>query len=931
MKLSGLFITEGECVRRLNLIALTCLIITLAISGYSVKAVADLRDFSAGHTLAEASMVVDARMYDLHLPALSVAEALTLLSEQTDLLVLFPYEIAASRTANAVIGRYRLQYALNLMLQGSGLSGGLTQDDVITISLRPNERAGDSMNSKKQMFAALTAMLMGSGSSVSALGQEVAAAGGHRGLDEIIVTATKRESNLNETASSIAAISGEDISSKGLSDMDDYLRITPGVSFIDRGTGQNAIIVRGIQSDPQLGQRMSGPTVGVYFGEAPISGLGIQGASTDIKLVDMERVEILRGPQGTLFGSGALSGAVRNIPNAPNLSEVEGSLKTEFSSTSKFGGENSKFEGVLNIPLIEEVLALRVVAYRHDDSGYIKNVAGSDPDFSQKFVGLLEPGQVLSIDEDEVGTTITEGGRLTALWKPTEDLDITFQYIHQEVEQDGTPYIHLETGTYTQAVNQVGDAFSNGDDLIDSSGSVLSGNRGDGLTDDLDTYNLVVEYDLGWASLLSSTFYVEEDSLSLYDVHFDLANVPTSLLQPETSEAFMQEVRLASQNIDRWQYLIGAYYENIAHDYKLPLRRTGDVSATVPSFLIPFGQGSNLVADYTVEGDMTQKAVFGEISYEIIDNLTATVGARWFEYKRAEDTTSLGLFGDFVDNDKERNEDGTNFKASISFTPNDDALVYAQWAEGFRLGNVQLPIPLSLCDVEDVNGDGNPDQDGVLDGTNAAFTDSFSSDSVSSFELGGKFTLLENRMQFNTAVFRTIWKDIPISSRSPTCFFSLVVNAGEAVSQGFEVELVYQATDSLVVNVGGSYSNTELSIDTPELDSVAGDRLPASPDYNISLGLQYDYLLAGHEAYLRSDYAYVGGFYNNFQQSGFQLGSYGQLNASAGVRFNNFTFSIFGKNLTNQDDLTWIGNFESNTPAYRLRPVTVGVNLGYRF
>lgn len=249
-------------------------------------------------------------------------------------------------------------------------------------------------------------------------------------LEEVVVTSSRRATSLNDTATSVAAIGSEEISRRDLSEMNDYLRAVPGVSMLDLGVNRNAVVMRGLALDPQLsGVGGQAPLVGVYLGEVPIGGYGIWGGNADIRMVDLERVEVVRGPQGTLFGSSALSGVVRNIPVAPKPSEFEGNLKAGLSNTAKHGDSNTKFEGIINIPLIADTLTLRALAYHHDAAGFIDNIAGSllmtngeVDQFGSTASDAVAAfgGSDLYQNENNIGSTEHVGGRVAILWTPVD-------------------------------------------------------------------------------------------------------------------------------------------------------------------------------------------------------------------------------------------------------------------------------------------------------------------------------------------------------------------------------------------------------------------------------------------------------------------------------------------------------------------------------
>ncbi len=265
-----------------------------------------------------------------------------------------------------------------------------------------------------------------------------------------------------------------------------------------------------------------------------------------------------------------------------------------------------------------------------------------------------------------------------------------------------------------------------------------------------------------------------------------------------------------------------------------------------------------------------------------------------------------------------------NYKLGVDFKPNDDTLLYASWSQGFRMGR---PVPANNLPVCDQDGDG------FFDGSDGVSTGAYEIDSdfVDSYELGAKFTFLENRLQLNASIFQADWDGIPIGVVFDFCGATL--NAGSARSKGVEVEGSYYLSNGWFINFGTSYVNAELTEDAPSLGAMDGDRLPGSPDFNFSLGLQYEFLLAGHNSFVRADYSYVGGFYNNLQQAGPEIGDYNRLNIRAGTLLaNNLSVEVFANNITNDDALTWIDSEGFvNQRGHHLRPRTIGVRLGYQF
>lgn len=863
------------------------------------------------------------REQGFNIPQQSVQSALNSLASQANMLLLFPYDDVIEVDANPVMGTYSIQHALNILLHNTGLKGDLTEGGVIAISQAgigassiTDISKGKSMNTnkRKSLLATMVGLMAAGGLSTAAAQDLVGeSARAQTVLDEIIITATKRETNLQETAGSIAAIGQQEIDRRGLAGMEDYLATVPGVSFLDRGVGQNSFIIRGVSSDPQSEAQRTGPSVGLYFGEVPLAGLGISGGGANPRLVDMNRVEVLRGPQGTLFGAGSLTGAIRNIPNSPNLEKVEGGLKLGYSNTSGNGSSNNTLEGVINIPIIQDVLAIRAVAYKHDMSGYMMNQAASD----SAYAATLTSFGSTPLDQEDMGSVEYTGGRVSILWKPVEEFSANLTYIDQQADQNGSPDAQLNSALFTQLRPSFGDVAVS---------SPLKGetfNIGDNerLEEDLSITNLVLQYDFESVSLLTSSSWVDQENLLARSLAFFPS--PVAQLVPFKSDYSAHEVRLVSNFDGPFQYLMGVYYEEFDRDSPIYIAFTGD-NASNP-FGFPLGVGNALFSDEFVATSLKQDAFFAELSYDINDQLELTLGGRRYDYERERLYLVTGLFGDNLADGGSQSgfsESGSTYKAKLAYQMSDDNLLYAQWSEGFRPGSTNSPAPASICDTNN---------DGVLDGTNVPIRDFFDSDTLESYELGIKSTSLNGRFRVNAAIYQNNWEGIPIAVQSPTCLFSQVGNAGEAETKGIEVETIFNVNDALQLILGGSYVDAALSSEAPSLGGASGDRLPGSPEHSLNVGFQYDFELASSPSYLRVDYAHMGGFYNNLSQLGAEIGDYGKLDIKAGVSFDNFDVELFAKNLTNDHAITWLGSFLPDSRVNRLRPRTIGLNVGYQF
>ena len=375
-----------------------------------------------------------------NIPQQRADTALTQFAEQANLTLVFPFEQLKDKTANRLVGDYPIATAINLLLHNTGLTPRFSDQLVLTIASEPKgKRMNITNSSKRKTVLAGLVGLFAAGGMTQAVAQGGEAATGQSAIDEIIVTANKREQSLQDAAMSITAIGAEEIDRKNLVSMTDYLASVPGVSMIDRGTGANQIIIRGIGLN-----QFEQAAVSAYFGEIPLTSPVGVGSSSDMKMVDLQRVEILRGPQGTLYGSGAMGGTVRNIPNSPNLNELEAKIDFGYGTVDSSGDNNSKMVGVLNLPLVDDTLALRAVAYRFENAGVVDSVSSPSTEALAASVGAT-----VSTKKDVDSHTYT-GGRATLLWQASDRLNLSLMAATQKLEEDGDDRLNVLDGGYTQ-------------------------------------------------------------------------------------------------------------------------------------------------------------------------------------------------------------------------------------------------------------------------------------------------------------------------------------------------------------------------------------------------------------------------------------------------------------------------------------------------
>ena len=731
----------------------------------------------------------------------------------------------------------------------------------------------------------------------------------YQGRNDIIVTATRRSETVLDVPISIAVLTADEIGKRGLVSAEDYLRGIPGVNQTSDPVG-SSIIIRGLETSPSFQNFSSGTTVATYFGETPITNSGGLAANTnvDIKLVDIERIEVLRGPQGTSFGDSSLGGAVRVIPARPKTDKVEGHVGAGYSHTGGYGGDNYMLQGAVNVPVIADVLALRATGYRFSDSGYYRDNANTDPTLQEAaaFYGAEPYANAYT----NIGSSKFVGARISALVQPTPDLTLLLSYLSQKTELNGNALAN--SGTYDQALFDVAPEH------------VIRGQKSGASDMDINLFNATLEYDLGWGNLLAT--YSNIDSSALNSSSFSQSNPiwPFSYIQDGKHKEDTGEIRFVSDLSGRFNFLVGAFYQKLTDDAIFNYRWVGTDAA---NGVVSPGSSS----DYLDNRSLKQKSVYGEASYEIINDLTATGGIRYYEYERAVATSTNGeFFGDSSEVIASKSN-GTTFRGNLSYKPNPDAMVYATFSQGFRLGKPQPGLPAGVCDVNN---------DGIVDGSTAtlASTKLTRSDETTNYEIGSKFGLLQNRLTGSVAVFLMDWQGVPFRTSAPDapagCGLTYNANAGSARTKGIEFQASLAVTDSLRADFGGSYIDAKLTEDAPTLGAFSGDRLPGSPKYNANVSLQYDFDAVGHPTFIRVDSIYVGEFYGDiYQSSATKAGDYVKIDLTSRIKFGQVGLDLYVQNLTNEDVYTFRGTSDTGRDffGYRMRPRTIGARLNYDF
>jgi len=777
------------------------------------------------------------------------------------------------------------------------------------------------------------------------------------GLEEIVVTASKRgASTVQDLAASIVAFDTETLVRMGVDEFTDFSRSTPGLDVIDVGPGQKQYLVRGL----------SGPgesTVGVYYDSIPMTGSGQDPVSfgnnqPDLDIYDTQRIEVLRGPQGTQYGSSSLSGVVRIVSNKPDSSAFEGKISLDAGSVS--GGDNNwSAKGMINIPLVENVFAIRAVAYHDFLGGYIDNgVLFKGPEDNSCYVrgdsiGQTEPEVILDpACQDGVSQfkNINEhertGGRLFAQWDISDKSTLLFQTFFQSISSEGR-----------NAANPVDSLYEGiGPPFIPGGNSFFTPGTGDDQTnvrghepyeEDLTIFALEFDHDFSAGHLSIAANVTDRDADSRIDsssparLHRRFHETPLgpwggvtvtpfdriTVSQLQESEMFSIEARFASALDGRFNYLVGGFYSDrtLTVDSKALATdpRTGDILV-----------GDTPYLDRNAKNDTDFKAIFGEAYFDVTDSLELLVGARWFETKRDQFSDLVVPFlrspiiggPPGVEPNNPASESDTIYKAQVTYRFTDDVSTYLTYSEGFRAGGVNAQITPNI-------------------------PDSFAFDQTSNIELGVKSMFADGRVLLNVALYQIDWDHIQMKA-SFTSQFNGLVNCTEesdpVQSQGLEIDAQFAFTDNLVGGINYTKMDSTWQVDADScvtqavLDELSdpfgsekGDSLIGVPDYSGSAFLQYDWMLGQNgAAFVRGDVQFQGTVQVNEPRANRNIEnpSYMFGHLKFGIDWERYSAALYVRNVT--DETAWLSmfnNFQQENRVTVNQPRTFGLTFEMRF
>jgi iron complex outermembrane receptor protein len=726
-------------------------------------------------------------------------------------------------------------------------------------------------------------------------------------LEEVTVTANKlNATKVLDTPVSIQAISGDALQRSGAAGIMDIAGDVPGLSIQDLGPGDKKYVIRGINST-------GASTTGIYYGEAVISGSNADdggGFESDIRLYDLDRVEVLRGPQGTLYGASSMSGTIRFIPKSPDLHKLEGYLTAEGSGTQHASG-NFNVNGAINLPIVEGVLSLRLVGWRLNDSGYIDQIRVGT-------IGLLK-----HVNDDRVS-----GGRAILRYQPTENLTIEANYTGQTETSKGS-------SRYTPA----GVTAFNGGPIAPVQGCDLCNTdvTQSPWSDHLKVFGLTVTYDTGVGTITGTTNQFNRRTGFTFDstpilVSFDVP-VPAETLEPRLRKVNSSEIRYASNFDSPVNFVAGVYREHESQDLEVQVITTNEVGLPTGPFSSSnsddaLSAGGNTFFGRTDSRRTTSYANFGEVTWKITPAWTAVAGVRYFKETLngvQEQTHPFGGFPPDSPNlvplpDPEETFNKVTWKENVSYKFSDALLAYETISTGFRSGGLNaVSQPFEKIPA------------------------AYAPDTLTNYEIGLKGRLLDNRLDYQLDGYFIRWQNMQVQETTADAAFVYQGNAGTAHVKGVEFELTARPIEYLTATFAGSYQDAFLVqgasafqySKNPTLGRT-GDSIPNVPKFQFNFGLSYTRPIAGDwEGMLAADLTYrgaVNAYFASNQQFNLRLSPYTLVELRAGLINGPWSLTAFARNLTNKRaEVSAINSDQDPHATLTVRPRTIGVTMTYRF
>jgi len=779
-------------------------------------------------------------------------------------------------------------------------------------------------------------------------------------VGEVIVTANRSGAeSLQHVAIAVTAVTQDQLSRAGQTDVLDLTKYAPSLNITQGAPGFNTYEMRGLMAMPYRTSDTSDRSlVAVYLDETPIS---LQGQTPDLKIYDLERVEILAGPQGTLYGAGSMSGTVRFITAKPNAHSSFGTVEGTVSGT-QHGSANENIRLMINQPLIADQLAVRATFYQGEDSGFINNIG--------------------ALNKNRVNQDKTIQARAAVRWTPSPKLTVDFSYTYERTHADG-----LDSG------------------LSGLPKWTTSTNGPEGTRDDFHLYDLNWQYDLGPAELISTTSYTwrrigyansTEPTIAYFYEYgaptggaSPLYPYPASYSQAHTNQIpaehytinqkvhdFMQEVRLTSKGGGPIKWNVGVFYEHQRRNLYQDIPVAGfDLQSYENYYYGPFLTPSGLYDSKAVDGAFNSNDIFSGLqnstehqislftddTWHVTSRLDLTAGVRYFNFHEDYYLYQGGTYGVLggpganaadhtpITETTSLSSHGFNPRFNVAYHINDDMMVYAEVAKGFRYGGANQPIPLTY------KAAGTTCAQNLADYGFASAPTTFGPDKLWSYSVGEKGRFAQGKAVLNADAYWVEWSDVQ-TRLLLNCSYFFTNNAGKIRSRGIELSSVLRMGSGVTLSGNMAYNSSRAEVNIPTVGAFNGDKAPYSPRWVAGISAYYDrdwmdgkfhaqisYQYRGDQDTTFDPFAtkYTGGVLINTGKANSHFGvipASNNVDFSAAYQFGHYEFGVFGKNITDglsitdiNKKLSYVGNDQAGDRVTYARPRTFGARIKVKF
>jgi iron complex outermembrane receptor protein len=845
------------------------------------------------------------KVYDINLQEQSLADALNGLSEQTGASVVFPYDLVRNKRAGPVVGRYTLSEALDALLRDTGLSGGLSYKGVLTISatrhgppntgatiLNNNQNTPNANPQRVKRPAGIAAFFAAVAAAFSASAEEPNT--DSRGLEQVVVTAEKKTERLQDVPIPVTAIGGATLDDSNQLSLQDYYSLVPGLNIATNLWHSTFLSIRGISTGSN--SYIVNPTVGITVDDVPYGGSWGYGFATqlpDVDPADLARIEVLRGPQGTLYGASSMGGLLKYVTIDPSTKDVSGRLEAGASDVHNGAEVGYSARGSVNVPLTE-TLAIRASAFTRLDPGYIDNPVR----------------HIDGINEER-----TSGARVAALWRPTDTVSLKLSALYQNQKTDGESVVTIPTpdNYYFNTLSADQQSYTT------SQQSGLTGLQqnfapGTGKSErQVQAYSANLNAKLGNVDLtVLSGYNVNshddnyDGSVFFYGYTQPIYGTPYSLgYNVGTTRKYSEEIRLSGSIWEKVDWLLGGFYTHERSDFTnnnvVAVDQTG---APIAAYYI--GQNTAIYREY---------AGFADITLHVFDRFDVQIGARESQIKESYTGFYAGpLVGDVVTAtpypDVSANAFTYLFTPQFKITP--DAMIYARLASGYRAGG--------------------PNRQPVLQ-SQGTVPSSYNPDKTYNYEVGAKADFLDHTLSLDASLYYIDWKGIQLQETT-ALGGTYIGNAAKAKSEGLELTVAVRPVSGLTVAGWIAVGKAELTADLP-LGSgaygISGDRLPNTSRVSGNVSVDENFALtADVTAFVGGVVSYMGDRKWDFTLSSYRqdLPAYTKVDLRAGLKYGQWTMNVYGNNIGDKRGL--LAGAENQYFPYDLtyiQPRTVGLNL----